>query len=164
MSGDIAINLVRGNNIVGLVSDTMGSFQGRQHDHLSVYLSRAEAVRLYRDSDFHCAHHMFAGDIITFLPETFTGVVHLRTKKGAITVLPALAGCVRVVKHSDTETLFIVESPRDPAPDTSSESNRETALCELTSRRGNVIIGLRGRDRHEPSVGLWQKLSNFFSG
>ena len=147
-----------------LWTDALRSFQGRPLDHLLGCPLRAEAVRLYRDSDFDGIHHMFAGDIITFLPETFTGVVHLRTKKGAITVLPALGGSARVVKHSDTETLFIVESPRDPAPDTHSESNRETALCELTSRRGNVIIGLRGRDRHEPTVGLWQKLSNFFSG
>ncbi|KAF8159515.1 hypothetical protein B0H34DRAFT_703816 [Crassisporium funariophilum] len=95
------------------------------------------------------------GNIVLFLPPSYSGLVHLTTRKGTMDVLPALAGIMKVVKTTDKEVIFLVEGQNSTQE---IDTSRETALCQLSTRTGNVIVGLGGRDRYTPPVGFWKRL------
>ncbi|KAF5338381.1 hypothetical protein D9611_012460 [Ephemerocybe angulata] len=99
-----------------------------------------------------------SGDIMVWLPETFSGVIQLHTKKGELHVLPSLVKVAQVLKSTDKEAMLLMGSgPRG-------EESSQTDLCQLNSRSGKVIIGLSGKDKHPQETGFWKKLSLFFSG
>lgn len=97
------------------------------------------------------------GDIVVFLPETFTGVVHLLTKKGEMVVLPALGGITNVVKSSEKEVILMIGSKNGTV------NSGETSLCQLNTRKGTVVVGLRGRDRYESQPSFWKKLGCYLN-
>jgi hypothetical protein len=88
-----------------------------------------------------------------FLPITFSGVIHLTTRKGSLHILSGLAAAMKVIKRSDKEALM---SMGDNAI---SSETKHVDFCQLTSRSGKVILGLTGRDSHaEVKSGFWATL------
>ncbi|KAF8817419.1 hypothetical protein BYT27DRAFT_7227127 [Phlegmacium glaucopus] len=98
------------------------------------------------------------GDIVLFLPEKFSGVVHLTTRKGEMIVLPALTSIMNVVKTSDKEIIFMI-GPQNPVDD-----SRETTLCQLNARKGTIVVGLSGRDQYTSQPGFWKRIGCYFRG
>jgi len=99
------------------------------------------------------------GDIVVFLPETFTGVVHLLTKKGEMVVLPALASIMNVVKSSEKEVILMIA----PGNGTDNSGDHETSLCQLNARKGTVVVGLGGQDQYESQPSFWKKLGCYLN-
>lgn len=102
-----------------------------------------------------------SGNIVLFLPETFTGIVHLMTRKGEMAVLPALAGIMKVVKTSDREVIFMITPKNFP---NGADNPGETTLCQLNTRKGTVVVGLSGRDQYVPQPNFWKKLGCYLRG
>lgn len=102
-----------------------------------------------------------SGNIVLFLPETFTGIVHLMTRKGEMAVLPALAGKMKVVKTSQREVIFMIVPKDFP---NGADNSAETTLCQLNTRKGNVVVGLSGRDQYLPQPSFWKKLGGYLRG
>jgi len=101
------------------------------------------------------------GNIVFFLPETFTGIVHLGTRKGEMVVLPALAKIMKVVKTSNKEVIFMI------APTNShngADNSGEATLCQLNSRKGSIVVGLRGHDQYVSQPSFWKKLGCYLRG
>jgi hypothetical protein len=92
------------------------------------------------------------------LPETFTGVVHLGTRKGEMVVLPALAKAMKVVKTSNKEVIFMI------APHNGADNSGEATLCQLNSRKGNIVVGLSGHDKYVSQPNFWKKLGCYLRG
>ena len=101
-----------------------------------------------------------SGEIMIWLPETFSGVIQGNTGRGELMVLPGLARTVRVLKSTNKEVMLLMGSQQISG----SEDSAMTDLCQLSSRSGKVIIGLSGQDRLPEQSGFWKKLSKFFTG
>lgn len=102
-----------------------------------------------------------SGNIVLFLPDTFTGIVHLMTRKGEMAILPALASIMKVVKTSEREVIFMIAPKNFP---NGADNCAETTLCQLNTRKGNVVVGLSGRDQYLPQPGFWKKLGGYLRG
>ncbi|KDR80666.1 hypothetical protein GALMADRAFT_222262 [Galerina marginata CBS 339.88] len=101
------------------------------------------------------SHH---GNVVLFLPEGFAGVVHLTTRKGDMQVLPALSAFIKIVKSSNREMIFMIGTQNNVYE---LDNSREASFCEVNSRRGNIVIGLSGRDHYSPQVGFWKRLGSY---
>jgi len=101
------------------------------------------------------------GNIVLFLPVTFSGVVHLMTRKGKMLVLPALASTMKVVKTSDKEIIFMI-APKNPQ--NGADNSSETTLCQLNTRKGTVVVGLSGHDQYASPPSFWKKLGCYLRG
>jgi hypothetical protein len=98
------------------------------------------------------SHHP-SGDIILFLPSTFSGVIHLTTRKGSLHLLSGLAAAMKVIKKTDKEALV---SMGDNAV---YGDTKHVDFCQLTSRSGKLIVGLTGQDSHaQVKSGFWATL------
>jgi len=104
------------------------------------------------------------GDIVLFLPEKYSGVVHVKTRKGEMIVLPALTSIMKVVKTSDKEIIFMVSPQNSTHNGLGADHCSETSLCQLNTRKGTVVVGLSGRDRYESPPGFWKKLGCYLRG
>lgn len=101
--------------------------------------------------------NVLLGDVVVWLPETFSGVIHLNTKAGNLRVLPGLEKVVKVLKSTNKEAMMLMGSP-------TASDEAQTDLCQLSSRSGKLIVGLSGQDKHPEQPGFWKKLSQFFKG
>jgi len=101
-------------------------------------------VREHRADDY-------LGNAILFVPEEFSGVVTMSTRRGTMQVLPALQARIKIVKNSEHEIIFMVGA-QDP------DTSREASYCQLETRTGNIIVGLVGRDTYAVQPGFWQRL------
>ncbi|KAJ7759276.1 hypothetical protein B0H16DRAFT_1689192 [Mycena metata] len=81
------------------------------------------------------------GNIILFIPSTFSGAIQLHTKTGDLNFLPGLASGMHVVKSTDTEYLVLVGKQQPLGSQTPSD------FCRLRTRTGNIIVGERGKDQ-----------------
>ncbi|KAJ7224217.1 hypothetical protein GGX14DRAFT_350399, partial [Mycena pura] len=97
-----------------------------------------------------------SGNVVLFIPSTFSGAIQLHTKTGDINFLPGIASEMRVVKSTDTEYLVLVGAQQPPGTD-----QAPVDFCRLRTRSGNVVIGVRGKDTYVRPAGLWQKLTGF---
>jgi hypothetical protein len=102
-----------------------------------------------------------SGNIVLFLPETFTGIVHLMTRKGEMAVLPALASIMKVVKTSEREIIFMITPKNFP---NGADNSGETTLCQLSTRKGTIVVGLSGHDQYLPQPSFWKKLGVYLRG
>jgi hypothetical protein len=102
---------------------------------------------------------LLPGNIILFLPQGFSGVVQLTTRKGEMVILPALRAVIKIVKASHRETIFMIGA-QPTAND--SDNSREASFCELSSRTGSITVGLSGLDSFVPRLGFWQKIGEYF--
>lgn len=92
-----------------------------------------------------------------FLPDTFSGVIQLSTRKGSLDFLPGLSAVMKVIKRSDKEALVSIGDY------TMSGDTIHVDFCQLTSRSGKLIVGLSRKDRQvEIRSGFWTTL--FCSG
>ena len=76
----------------------------------------------------------------------------METKRGSLKVLPVLQSRVKVANSSSQDVILMVDTPN-------AESNhcQETSFCHLSTRKGDVIVGLSNADNHsEPKGGIWQ--------
>jgi hypothetical protein len=73
---------------------------------------------------------------------------------------------MRILKANEGEALALFGSsgPSEYPPTPSGEYN-SADYCELTSRFGDVTVGLMGEDQYaDPAPGFWKKIGSFFSG
>ncbi|KAJ7281527.1 hypothetical protein C8J57DRAFT_1297898 [Mycena rebaudengoi] len=93
-----------------------------------------------------------SGDIVLFVPHTFSGAIQLQTRTGDINFLPGIAAApeMRVIKSTDTEHLvfFGGQGPTQGVED----------FCRLTTRSGNITVGQRGKDKYVKTPGVWERL------
>ncbi|KAF8906231.1 hypothetical protein CPB84DRAFT_1770290 [Gymnopilus junonius] len=101
------------------------------------------------------------GNVIFFIPEGFSGVVHLSTRKGDMQLLPALAAYTKVVKSSDNEKIFMIGTQNNVYE---LDPSREASFCEISTRTGSIVMGLSGRDHYTSQVGFWKRLGGYLSG
>jgi hypothetical protein len=100
-------------------------------------------------------HHP-SGDIVLSLPDTFSGVIQLSTRKGSLHFLPGLAAEMKVIKRSDKEALVSI------GDHALSGGTEHVDFCQLTSRSGKLIVGLSSRDRDaEVKSGFWAMLFSY---
>ena len=76
-------------------------------------------------------------------------------------VLPALASIMKVVKTSEREIIFMIAPKSFP---NGADNGGETTLCQLNTRKGNVVVGLSGRDQYFPQTSFWKKLGCYLRG
>ena len=76
-------------------------------------------------------------------------------------VLPALRSIMTVLKTSDKEVIFMI-GPKNSHIGVDNHS--ESTLCQLHSRKGDVVVGLSGSDRHAPPTGFWKRLGCYLRG
>lgn len=92
----------------------------------------------------------------------------MRTSHGALTFLPAFARRMRVLKLHDREALVLFGAPETADSSFPSPHHSEYAcadFCELSSRKGSVIVGVADEDAYTSSgVGIWKKIGEFFLG
>ncbi|KAF9454267.1 hypothetical protein P691DRAFT_656416, partial [Macrolepiota fuliginosa MF-IS2] len=86
-----------------------------------------------------------SGDVVVYVPETFSGVIRVESAKGEMRFLPALAGGMRVLKSTERETMVTL-------------GDGQGDLCEVFTRSGRIVLGLAGRDEYREEAGFWQKL------
>lgn len=86
-----------------------------------------------------------SGDVIMYLPETFSGVVRVESVKGEMRFLPALTEGMRVLKNTERETMFTL-------------GDGQGDLCEIFTRKGRIVLGVAGRDALKEEGGFWRKL------
>ncbi|KAF9561209.1 hypothetical protein CPC08DRAFT_439611 [Agrocybe pediades] len=101
-----------------------------------------------------------SGKVTLYLPEGFAGVVHLTTKKGKLLVMPVLAGCVKMVKNSSQEIIFMMGSQSNVYE---LDVTKESSFCAIRTRSGDMNVGLSGRDQLAEEVGFWKRLGGFLS-
>ncbi|KZW01218.1 hypothetical protein EXIGLDRAFT_88364 [Exidia glandulosa HHB12029] len=99
------------------------------------------------------------GHVHVFIPRSFAGPVHLRSKKGRIAVLPHLAGVAQVVSSRDQEAMFLVGTAALPA-----NKDWRGDYLSLLSRSGEVVVGYYGEDELPKEEGFWQRLGHWLSG
>ncbi|KAF9461532.1 hypothetical protein BDZ94DRAFT_1196090 [Collybia nuda] len=91
------------------------------------------------------------GKIVLFLPETFSGLVQLKSRKGKFCILPELAAVMTKVKQGEGEIIFFIgEQP-------SATARAVVDFCQLESRGGKLIVGLDGLDIYESKVGGFRR-------
>jgi len=103
------------------------------------------------------------GNITLLVSPTFSGAVHLYTKRGTLTFLPAFAKQMRMLKKDDGDALVLFGSATETsiAPSTGSLT---ADYCNLSSCRGSVTVGLAGEDKYVSEAGFWKKLGGYFVG
>jgi hypothetical protein len=76
--------------------------------------------------------------------------------------LPTFSNHMRVMNSTNEEALILLGdtslAPSGSAITTISD------YCKLTSRRGQIVIGVSGEDTYEPEPGFWKKLGVMLSG
>ncbi|KAF9482590.1 hypothetical protein BDN70DRAFT_874959 [Pholiota conissans] len=100
------------------------------------------------------------GTVVVFIPEDFVGMVQLASRKGALNVLPVLAGRMKIIKAADHEIIFIIGNANDHSLD----GLREASYCDISTRNGEIVVGLSGRDQYVAPVGFWKKLGGMLKG
>lgn len=99
------------------------------------------------------------GNTLLYIPPTFSGVIHLTTRKGELTMLPRLSASMKILKSTNKEVLVMVGSQS-----VDSTGNAPVAdLCQLKSHSGNIVVGLAGQDKYSPPVGFWKRMGEFFN-
>ncbi|KAL0953823.1 hypothetical protein HGRIS_005003 [Hohenbuehelia grisea] len=99
------------------------------------------------------------GNISLLIPRSFCGVLQLRTRKGSIEFLNALAPLVRVLKDTEEETLVLIGNSKTIGDSTGAD------FCQLTSRFGKLAVGLKGEDKvAPPEPTFWEKLGKQLRG
>ncbi|KAH9479425.1 hypothetical protein JR316_0008015 [Psilocybe cubensis] len=99
------------------------------------------------------------GNVVLYIPEGYSGVLHLKTKKGGIELLPALATHIKTVKFTARETIFMIGTQNNLYE---LDNSREASFCQVESRTGHIVVGLSGRDRYQAPVGFWKRLGGYF--
>lgn len=98
------------------------------------------------------------GNVALLVPRSFSGALHLHTRRGSLSFLPHFARYMRELKTTNNEALVLFGTSN-----TSSADSSTADYCELTARFGSVIVGLAGQDHfsgHESS--FWKKLGDYF--
>lgn len=84
--------------------------------------------------------------------------MYLKTKKGDIKLLPALAAHIKIVKSTNRETIFMVGTQNNLYE---LDNSREASFCQVDSRTGHIVVGLSGRDHYQAPVGFWKRLGGY---
>ena len=70
---------------------------------------------------------------------------------------------MRMLKHADDEALVLFDSPKSSMAPQTLKEYPSADFCELTSRFGNVTVGVAGGDQHTPAnSGFWKKIGELF--
>ncbi|KAK7685701.1 hypothetical protein QCA50_011045 [Cerrena zonata] len=88
------------------------------------------------------------GHIVVFLPQTFQGLIQIRSRRGNVNFLPSFAQHARVVNGSDTSAMVLFGVQNIVLSDL---DNDDTDLCMLTTRHGKITIGISGVDTYDDS-------------
>ncbi|KAI0272351.1 hypothetical protein BC834DRAFT_966397 [Gloeopeniophorella convolvens] len=93
------------------------------------------------------------GNVTLLVPRTFCGIIELKSRKGTVEVLPALAAVARVVHKKNNETTLLLGN--GPVPQVGAENTTDTA--RLYSRHGRVRIGFSGEDTFTEPLNLMEQ-------
>ncbi|KAK7025276.1 hypothetical protein R3P38DRAFT_2953693 [Favolaschia claudopus] len=101
-----------------------------------------------------------SGNIVLFIPSTFSGAIQLHTNKGDLQFLPGISSTMQVVKSEHNECLVLVGKQQSVG----SSPLNQADFCRLRTRSGNIIVGERGKDIYVKTSGIWGKLAALFKG
>ncbi|KAJ7334178.1 hypothetical protein DFH08DRAFT_880422 [Mycena albidolilacea] len=99
-----------------------------------------------------------SGNVVIFLPRTYGGAIDLRTKHGSIEFLPAISEHINVVKAGATESLVLFGKQVPPS------SQLPSDFCQIRTRSGRIIVGLKGEDTYVEELNFWQRIGEYFKG
>ncbi|KAF8216538.1 hypothetical protein K438DRAFT_1797398 [Mycena galopus ATCC 62051] len=98
-----------------------------------------------------------SGKVVVFIPRTYGGAIQLYTKHGNLEFLPAISQHINVVQSGDTESLVLFGKQVPPS------SQLPSDFCQIRTRSGKIIVGLKDEDKVVEELGLWQRIGEFFS-
>ncbi|KAF8887038.1 hypothetical protein CPB84DRAFT_1826974 [Gymnopilus junonius] len=102
------------------------------------------------------------GNVMLFIPEGFSGIIQLTSKKGDMQLLPVLSAYAQLLKSSDNEKIFMLGTQNNVLV---LDSSRETSFCQISTREGSIIVGLSNRDHYTaPQAGFWKRLGGYLGG
>jgi hypothetical protein len=114
------------------------------------------------------------GDITVFIPRNYDGPINLYSKRGTLVFLPVLTSRMRIIKAKEDEALVMVVPSHSAsgsriATPGGSRIGAEAQLYDgdyarLTSRTGNIIVGLLGEDTIPTEKGWWKKMTSWLTG
>jgi len=93
------------------------------------------------------------GKVALFIPDSYSGILRLCTKKGKLEFLPSLSGAMQTFKMTPKEALVYFGAGQG-RPEQSGD------FCQITTKGGSIIVGISGRDKYPGEPGLWQSLGN----
>lgn len=101
--------------------------------------------------------------MLLFIPRNFSGVIRLHGKKDGAKILPAIKNVAKILHSKNRETLLLIGDPGTMSENTTGQADDvSTDYCQITSERGNVVLGFTGEDEWEPEVGgFWKKIGNY---
>lgn len=101
-----------------------------------------------------------SGDALLLIPRNFCGVIHLKGRKKACMILPALASVSRLLQAKDDDMFILIGDPSAVSDNTPGQpDDLSTDFCQVSSRSGKVVAGFTGEDKYVPEPpGMWQKL------
>ncbi|KDQ61396.1 hypothetical protein JAAARDRAFT_30825 [Jaapia argillacea MUCL 33604] len=98
------------------------------------------------------------GTIVLFVPRNFFGAIQLYTKKGRIHFLPTLSTMMRVAKQYDREALILLgDGDNVPTTPPNPAAGHFADFVNMTSRRGDLVVGISGEDIWEKDPGFWKR-------
>ncbi|KAJ7247633.1 hypothetical protein B0H12DRAFT_1124783 [Mycena haematopus] len=99
-----------------------------------------------------------SGKVVIFIPRTYGGAIQLYTKSGSLEFLPAISQQINIVKAGDTESLVLFGKQVAPS------SQLPSDFCQIMTRSGKIIVGLKDEDKVVEELGLWQRIGEYFKG
>ncbi|PFH51824.1 hypothetical protein AMATHDRAFT_58339 [Amanita thiersii Skay4041] len=88
------------------------------------------------------------GKIVLLIPTSFCGVLQMNTRSGSTTIMPGLARIMQTLKM--TAKMKVVQVGRGEG------NTRGGDYCEISTRSGEIIVGIVGQDKYTARAGLWQ--------
>lgn len=94
------------------------------------------------------SHRVILGHIVVFLPQTFQGLIQIRSRRGNVNFLPGFAQSARVVNGSDKSAMVLFGVQNIVMSDLDDDN---MDLCMVSSRTGKITIGISGVDTYDDS-------------
>ncbi|EPQ56575.1 hypothetical protein GLOTRDRAFT_110849 [Gloeophyllum trabeum ATCC 11539] len=106
------------------------------------------------------------GNVVVFLPKNYFGAVKVYSKHGQILFLPALSRVMRLAKMNERDAMiFVGQAGASDPHQIEDNSTKHADFCQLASRHGDVVVGLRGEDTYKrEDNGFWKKLGTYLRG
>jgi hypothetical protein len=164
-TGNVVVSLVGGFlERPYLVLTPLGrQFEAKSFRHINLDVSSRRGSWLQRSYPLSVIYTLI-GHIFLLVSRTFYGVIQLRSCRGKLTFLPSFARNMRMLKSEDDSALVLFSTPlRSVEPQSTGETSFAD-YCELTTRHGNVTVGIANEDNFSsPTPGIWSKIGEFFS-
>ncbi|TFK39860.1 hypothetical protein BDQ12DRAFT_681365 [Crucibulum laeve] len=151
--GAISLNLATTGNIYDIPQATVSISSRSGNIMINLLETTTTRPRMAVDA------YSRTGDIIVFIPKTFSGVIQLNTRRGDLNILSGLSSASTQLKATEEEVILMIGN-QSSAAGYDGIPSQVGDLCQLRSYTGKIIVGLSGRDEYAPksASNFWSKL------